>query len=229
VCVERRRAAMRCRWPNWSAALPMSKLVFTVVQFGLQSSIPFEPSRATKSGSRGGVSRPLLGPWRGNNGWAALSTAPQGSLCPGAALPWGGSWSSFVTLLSTSIQNLERWIQRTRKIGILKFCGCQWVCGKAEDPRDFSGLGCLLLPNRRVFLQEASWITWGVLSSPLERPSYWKPTSQNFALWARNVIKANAWVNSCALIILLGIARAKWKWSETEPIRVSILSELMKV
>ena len=33
----------------------MSKLVFTVVQFGLQSSIPFEPSRATKSGSRGGV------------------------------------------------------------------------------------------------------------------------------------------------------------------------------
>ena len=229
MCVERRRAAMRCRWPIWSAALPMSKLVFTVVQFGLQSSIPFEPSRATKSGSRGGVSRPLLGPWRGNNGWAALSTAPQGSLCPGAALPWGGSWSSFVTLLSTSIQNLERWIQRTRKIGILKFCGCQWVCGKAEDPRDFSGLGCLLLPNRRVFLQEASWITWGVLSSPLVRPSYRKPTSQNFALWARNVIKANVWVNSCALIILLGIDSAKWKWSETEPIRVSILSELMKV
>ena len=42
----------RC-WPNWSKALPMCKLVFTVVQLGLQSSIPFEPSRATKSGSRG--------------------------------------------------------------------------------------------------------------------------------------------------------------------------------
>ena len=61
---------------------------------------------------------------------------------------------------------------KNKEIGILKFCGCQWVCGKAEDPRDFSGLGCLLLPNRRVFLQEASWITWGVLSSPLEQPSY---------------------------------------------------------
>ena len=142
MCVERRRAAMRCGMSKLVGG--MSKLFFTVVHFGLQTSIPFEPSRATKSGSRGGVSRPLLGPWRGNNGWAALSTAPKGSLCPGAALPRGGSWSSFVTLLSTSIQNLERWIQRTRKIGILKFCGCQWVCGKAEDPRDFSGLGCLL-------------------------------------------------------------------------------------
>ena len=53
------------------------------------------------------------------------------------------------------------------------FCGenkINHVCGKAEDPSDFSGLGCLLLPNRRVFLQEASWITWGVLLSPLERP-----------------------------------------------------------
>ena len=61
--------------------------------------------------------------WRGNNGAAALSRAPQGSLCPGASLTLGGSWSSFITLLPTSVQNLERWIQRTRKIGVLKFCG----------------------------------------------------------------------------------------------------------
>ena len=86
-------------------------------------------SRARKSCSRGGVLRPLMGPWRGNNGWAALSTAPQGSLCPGASLQRGGSWSSFVALFSTSVQKLKRWIQRIRKIGILKFGGYECVCG----------------------------------------------------------------------------------------------------
>ena len=78
-----------------------------------------------------------------------------------------------------------------RKIGVLKFCGNQQVCGKAELPRDFSVLGFLLQPNRRVFLQESSWTTCCMLMNPVPRPSYRKSTSQNFALWAQKFIKSN--------------------------------------
>jgi len=168
-------------------------------------------------------------PWRGNNGWAALSRTPQGQLYPGPALSRGGSWSSFISLFPTSVQNLERWIQRTRKIGLLKICGTQWVCSKAELSFGFSVLGCLLQPNSLVFVQEAPWTTRDAPLNPLPRPSYRKSTSRNFALWARNVINANVWVNSCGLIILLGTARTIWKRSETKPIGVSILCKLTKI
>ena len=166
--------------------------------------------------------------WHKLAAWA-LSRTPQGQLYPGPALSLGGSWSSFISMFPTSVQNLEHWIQRTRKIGLLKICGTQWVCGNDELSFGFSVLGCLLQPNSFVFVQEAPWTTRDAPLIPLPRPSYWKSTSRNFALWARNVINTNVWVNSCGLIILLGTARMKWKRSETEPIGVSILSKLTKI
>ena len=81
----------------------------------------------------------------------------------------------------------------------MKFCGSEWGCGKAELLAVFSVLGRLLLPNRLAFLQEASWTTLGV-------PSNFVPTSQIFALWARNFIKTRNSVNSCGLIILIDIS-----------------------
>ena len=113
VCVVCRRAAMLP--PALSDSLPFwtSSLTGQLVQLNWTAR-SFKLSRSTKSEeiSRGGVSRP---PWRGNNGLAALSRTPWGQRCPGASLLWGGSWSSFITLFPTSVQNFEHWIQRARK------------------------------------------------------------------------------------------------------------------
>ena len=121
------------------------------------------------------------------------------------------------------IQNLEHWIQRIRKESILKFCGAQWLdCGFLVK-LNLLVLGCLLQPDSLVFIsnREAPLTTLDLpWLNPFPWPSCQIPTCQNFALWAWNLSSIQTiWVNSCLLIILLGIARTKWELSEIEQIQ----------
>ena len=75
---------------------------------------PFRLRRAGWKRRKDGVVRP---PWRGINGWATFIWTPRGDPNLRSACA-RGAWCASTRIWSpTSVQNLESWIQRSRKIG----------------------------------------------------------------------------------------------------------------
>ena len=179
---------------------------------------PFRLRRAGWKRRKDGVVRP---PWRGINGWATFIWTPRGDPNLRSACA-RGAWCASTRIWSpTSVQNLESWIQRSRKIGARKFLRGGLVFGSFAVLL-LSGSVCWAVCAKPLLgHQQSTWTTARMWARSRSRARSAASMRQNFGHQARKFIDTSGWVNLLSSMALRMVCRSKSNSSRAKQMKVA--------